>query len=189
MLEQERVALALVLQADRFERLVTSPANLVVGQAEVARAEGDFVLDRGGENLMVRILKNVRDCARRLRRTHLRAILAVDRHAPRRRLQQSDDVFRERRFAGTVLPDDRDKFARFDFEIDRIEHARSARIAEADVLDSDERGTIRRLGFSTIDDAANERCRDARICAHDRLVSLLDAFGLCVDLEQFECVT
>ena len=124
--QQERVALALVLQADRFERFVASPANLVVGQAEVARAESDFVFDCRGENLMVRILENVRDRARGLRRTHLRAILAVDRHAAGGRLEQADDVLGQRGFARTVLPDDREKLAGFDLEI-TSNRARAAR--------------------------------------------------------------
>ena len=143
--EQERIALALVLKADGFERLVASTLNFISRQTEIARTERDFVFHRRGENLMVGILENVRDFARRLRRTHLRAILAVDRHAARRWLEQPDDVLRQSRFAGTVLPDDREKFSRADFEINRIEHARTARVAVTQVFDSDKCGADDRI--------------------------------------------
>ncbi len=98
--------------------------------------------------------------------------------------------------AGTVLPDDREKLSRVDFEIDRIEHARPTRIAEAQVFDSDKCGTrisnLRRrrlLAHPGLCDALKSSTDDSWIRVRDVVVGLLDAFRLRLDSEQFECVT
>ncbi len=144
---------------------------------------------------MVWILENVRHLARRLGRPHLRAVLAFDRHAARGRLEQTDDLLGQSGFAGAVLPDYRDEVGGFDSEIDRIEHARPARIAEAHILDCHkcgaDRGVLgsrRGFGCAGTGEVANRSCGQTRVNPYDRVVSLLDAFRLCVDSEQFECV-
>ena len=92
------------------------------------------------------------------------------------------------------MPDYRDKLAGPDFELDRVEHARAARVAETDVLNSDEcrtcthlgrRGLFERVGPGNV---LMNGSHDARVGSRDRVVSLLDAFRLRVDAEQFECV-
>ena len=66
--EQKRIAGAFIFEAHRRQHLGASRFDLRGREAEIARPEFHFGLDRVGENLMVGILEDVADFARGLGR-------------------------------------------------------------------------------------------------------------------------
>ena len=65
--QQEGIERARILKPHCAQHLFASPLNFIRRKVEVARPEGDLVLDCGGEDLMVGVLENVADLARRFR--------------------------------------------------------------------------------------------------------------------------
>src|SRR6266851_60920 len=66
--QQERIAVSRTGKIDGFEDFGASTLDFGVIESEVARTESDFILDRGGEDLMVGILEHVADFLRGLGR-------------------------------------------------------------------------------------------------------------------------
>src|SRR5208282_2607470 len=109
---------ARIKKPDGIEHFVASPFDLGIAKTEVARPERDFIPDRGGGNLMVGVLKDIGCFARRFGRAKCGAVTPVEDHAAFRGFQQSNDMFRKRGLAGSVLSNDRKKLAALDSKID-----------------------------------------------------------------------
>ena len=137
--EQEWIERARILKSDRAQHLVASALNLVRREVEVARTEGDLVLDGRGENLMVGVLEDVADLGGGFGRAHRGAVAPVEHHGARDRMQQAHQMLGQRGLARAVLADDRDELARRDPQIDRIEHRRSVGVVEAERAHLDQR--------------------------------------------------
>jgi len=193
LLSRNGVALALVLEADRFEplrshrrRISSSGKPKLRGGPRIARLRpARWRRKSDGPDSG----KTYCDFARRLRWTHLRAVLAVNRHAPRGGLQQSDDVSSPE----VVLPEpflsrrSPENSPASTLRSIESRNARPVRVAVAHVFDSDKCGT----GISNLSQAqASWRTRDFAMLSknsaddpldtapRNRVVSLLDAFSV-----------
>ena len=91
--------------------------NFVLGKAHIPRPEGDVLIHRFPEELILRVLEH---------QPHLEAegadlrligpdILSVDQHPPRRRAEQAVEMLDQGRLTGSGMPDNSDIFPLFNF--------------------------------------------------------------------------
>src|SRR5207244_13226667 len=116
LVEQERVGLALA-EADGGERLFHPRFDRGRRESQVSRAEGDLLLDAGGEELMVGILEDVADPPGEVLEGLAGYRGPVHEDLPRRRREETVQVLGERRLAGAVPADEGDELATDDPEV------------------------------------------------------------------------
>ena len=99
------------------------------------RAEGDVLLHRRREE--ERILRDDADLAAERRELHVADVDVVQQDLPRGHVVEPWDERRESRLARAGVPDQRDRAARFDLEIDRFEDGPAVHVLEADVVEAE----------------------------------------------------
>src|SRR5690242_20388193 len=83
---------ARLLESHRAQHFLAALLDLALAQIEIARTEGDLVSDRGGEDLMVGVLKDVAGLCRGFGRRQRGAITTAEHDHPRGRAQQADQM-------------------------------------------------------------------------------------------------
>ena len=152
---------ALRQRRDEVVRLRAARRLLDLGVARIRPREGDVVAHRGGEQ--ERVLRDRRDRAPQLAQVELAHVDAVDEHAPCLHVVEARDQRCQRRLARAGAPDQRERAALGDVEIDLVQDRPLGVVAEAHALEPHGSpppgGQRRRLRRAR---AASARCRAAR---------------------------
>ena len=109
--------------------------HLALGQAEVARAEGDVLADGGHEQLVVGVLEDDADPPPDLLQVPLGDRQPGDLHAAAPAAQDAVEVQHQGGLAGAVGPEQRDPLAALDAQVDAVERLVSVGVGEREVLD------------------------------------------------------
>ena len=134
-----------VLDLHLANRLVAVGAHLLLRQAELERAEGDIVEDRGAEELDVRILEDEADLAVEAERVSSGrdgGDLPVEgTHRAARRRDDPVEQLEQSRLAGAVRPEQDDLLAPHDPQVDAVERRpfRGVLVADAAELEDGSR--------------------------------------------------
>ncbi len=92
-------------------------------------------LDRRGEQLVVRILKNDADAAEDLPILHLLYRFAVEEHPAKGRPQQAVEMLNQGRLAAAVRTENGEKLTAGDLQIDAVERRRAVFVGVVEVFD------------------------------------------------------
>ena len=109
----------------------------------VGNTEGDVVADARGEEK--RVLRDDADLPARRPARDVAHVDPVDQHAPRVGVVEARHERGERRLACARGPDQRDRAARLDLEVDALEHGPLGVVAEPDAGEDDPPGAVGKL--------------------------------------------
>ena len=114
------------IQPQHFHGMVHARINFSFGQFLILRAEGDILFHGFLKQLVFGILKHKSHAAAHLGeiRFLIARIRAVYKYAAGRGMLQRVEVGNQRGFPAARMPDDADKFARFDVQIHPVQRAR-----------------------------------------------------------------
>ena len=125
-----RRTVALAIQTHLLQAAVHPGAHRLSIESHVQRAEGDILLDRRHEDLIVGILEEHADPLPHLR--DVRSVDAEPAHADRSLpVQQPDEVVEEGGLAGAVRAEDRDRLGGLQDEVHAAQRLHAIRITEA----------------------------------------------------------
>src|SRR5207244_4807562 len=142
--KREGEVLGMLEQADQLQRLVDASIDVGRQQSEVAWPERDFGAYPLSEDLVVRVLIHVANAARQVGQGSRTRISALHDDAASRRFEQAIEVLGQRRFAGSILADQRDELPGCYLQVHSAQHLRAARrIAKDQVVDLDRRDPLR----------------------------------------------
>ena len=123
--EMIRALLAVFVHPDDPQALLHALPDLLRGHAEVLRTETDVLLDHLADDLIIRILKDHPGFLPHIPEMALICrVHPVDLDGASGREEQRVDMLGERGLAGSVVPEDCDKFTGLHIEIDRVQRSR-----------------------------------------------------------------
>ena len=100
----------------------------------VRSAEGDVLRHRAGEEEA--FLRHDAELAAQRALLHLVEVEVVDRDPARGRLVEAREQLRDRRLPGAGVPDERDRRARRDVEVEPVQHFLAAAVREPDAFEA-----------------------------------------------------
>src|SRR5205814_9581371 len=127
------------LQAGGGERLRDARLDLGGCEPQVLRPEGDLLLDRGREELVIGVLEDVAYALRERLEREAAQVAALEPHGALGGLEEAVQVLGERRLAGAVSADERHELARPDGEAHLGERLVPGRVAMVEAAHVDQR--------------------------------------------------